>query len=303
MEDGKVLVLRCAREDMTSSVNRITGKMFYWPTSGPVSCDDWDPEQVCGNGLHGWLWGTGETDSCRYYNLPDNKWLVVEVDADDIIELQGKVKFPKGKVIFCGDRNTAVEMISTHAPPKTQVMFANVILMGSHDVALVGDHGMASAGSFGTAIAGVRGTATVGNSGTAWAGNHGKAVAGNHGSARAGVRGTAIAGDRGFAISDFNGSSLAGDFGKAISGDDGVALAGICGSAIVGNGGTANVKYGGTAQAGLNGICSAGHSGVIMIQFHLGGTCFRWITGKIGFDGLRPDVTYRLNDKGDFVVA
>jgi hypothetical protein len=91
---GKVLVFKSVKNDMTSRND------FKWPDEGEVSAPDWRPEKECGNGLHGWLWGSGD------YSLKvkdaDAKWLVLEVDTLGIVDLLGKVKFEKCKVIYCG---------------------------------------------------------------------------------------------------------------------------------------------------------------------------------------------------------
>ena len=82
---AKVLVLRACNADGTSYNG------FRWPTSGPVEAPDWKPTKKCGNGLHGLLWGVGD-----YSLVPreiGSRYLVVEVDAADVIDLGGKVKF------------------------------------------------------------------------------------------------------------------------------------------------------------------------------------------------------------------
>ena len=89
---AKVLVLRACNADGTSYNG------FRWPTSGPVEAPDWKPTKKCGNGLHGLLWGVGD-----YSLVPretGSRYLVVEVDAADVIDLGGKVKFPRGVVVF-----------------------------------------------------------------------------------------------------------------------------------------------------------------------------------------------------------
>ena len=88
------LVLRTCAADMTSYGG------FRWPESGPVSCPDWKPKPVCGNGLHGFLWGEGDGSLISWD--ADSRWLVVEVDPTTVVELKGKVKFPTGVVVFCG---------------------------------------------------------------------------------------------------------------------------------------------------------------------------------------------------------
>ena len=177
-----VLILRTCSADMSAYGG------FVWPESGPVECPDWDPEPECGNGLHGALWGEGE-GLLLDWSL-DARWLVVAVAAADIVDLGGKVKFPRGNVVYCGDRQGAAAYIQR--PGR----------------AVIG----------GTATAGDRGTATAGHRGTATAGDHGTATAGYGGTATAGYGGSATAGD--------DGTATAGDRGPAAAGDDGTAPAG-----------------------------------------------------------------------------
>ena len=193
-----VLVLRCARADMTSTNG------FRWPESGEASAPDFIATKTCGNGLHGWLWGAGGITSCNYWSDEGVRWLVVEVLAADVIDLDGKIKFPRGTVVLCGTRDQAVALITEHAPPGTAIMF-----------------GTATAGDSGTATAGYSGTATAGYSGTATAGDRGTATAGDRGTATAGYSGTATAGDSGTATAGYSGTATAGDSGTATAGDRG----------------------------------------------------------------------------------
>jgi hypothetical protein len=160
-----VLILRTCNADMTSH------RGFRWPQAGAVTAPDWDPSPRCGGGLHGLAWGEG-TGALLDWD-PDARWLVVEVPADTVVDLSGKVKFPAGTVTYAGDRQGAVDMIQAHP----------------------GAVGRAVAG--GTATAGYGGTATAGYGGTATAGYGGTATAGDGGTATAGYGGTATAGDRG----------------------------------------------------------------------------------------------------------
>ena len=103
---GKVLVLRNCKADMASHNG------FKWPESGPVECPDWNPEPVCGGGLHGLLDGNGDWSLLNKDH--DAKWLIVEVDAADLVEIdKQKCKFRRGVVIFCGDMGTAVTLVLT----------------------------------------------------------------------------------------------------------------------------------------------------------------------------------------------
>jgi len=175
LRPGRVLVLRACLADMTSFGG------FAWPRSGPVEAPDWSPRAGCGNGLHGWLWGSGDIGaSSGVHEYTDAVWLVVEVNADALVDLGGKVKFPRGVVVHAGARDEAVAMIAAHAPAGTPIMWCT---------ATAGDHGTATAGDHGTATAGDRGTATAGNGGTATAGDRGTATAGHGGTATAGEYG------------------------------------------------------------------------------------------------------------------
>jgi len=211
---GHVLCLKSVKANMEAAHNG-----FIWPKSGVCKAPDWKATKECGNGLHAFLWGSGDADLICADS--DANWLVLSVVEPTIIDLEGKVKFPECEVVFCGDRETAVSIIQEFAPSNYPVMF-----------------GTATAGNSGTATAGDRGTATAGNSGTATAGN----------------RGTATAGDRGTATAGYSGTATAGDSGTATAGDRGTATAGDSGTATAGYSGTATAGYSGTATAGLYGL-------------------------------------------------
>lgn len=86
-ESKTVLVLRTCTKDMTSYNG------FKWPTEGQVEAPDWQPTKECGHGLHGWLWGSGNWE--LKIKGEKTKWLVLEVERESIIDLDGKVKFPR----------------------------------------------------------------------------------------------------------------------------------------------------------------------------------------------------------------
>ena len=134
-----VLVLRTCAADGSSKNG------FVWPTSGAVECPDWKPTSECGNGLHGALLGEGDGRLFRWAS--DARWLVVKVLAADVIDLQGKVKFPRGEVVHCGDRLSATSYLAAKAPGRA-------IIGGT---ATAGDYGTATAGYGGTAMAGYGG--------------------------------------------------------------------------------------------------------------------------------------------------
>ena len=90
------LVLRTCAADMTAYNG------FKWPRSGHVEAPDYKPAPVCGNGLHGLAWGSGDWSNLS--SADDAVWMVVEVPTHEIIDIQNKVKFRSGNVVFCGSR-------------------------------------------------------------------------------------------------------------------------------------------------------------------------------------------------------
>jgi len=191
-----VLVLRTCDGDMRS-YNR-----FLWPENGPVAAPHWDPAPECGNGLHGLLWGEGDGSLLNWKQ--DAKWMVVRVRAADVVQIinpPGKVKFPRGEVVFCGAQQGATEYLLTAPEGRGRAISGAAVIASRHgEAATAGYKGTATAGESGTATAGESGTATAGNWGTATAGESGTATAGNWGTATAGESGTATAGKQGVLV-------------------------------------------------------------------------------------------------------
>ncbi len=177
-----VLCLRTCDAEMRSYGN------FVWPKKGKAKAPDWSSEPTYGHGLHGLLWGEGCGDLLNFDSSA--KWLVVRVRADKIVNLGGKVKFPEGTVVHCGDRKSATDYILANGAQGKSVVGAAVQNYGYRGTATAGDRGTATAGYGGTATAGDRGTATAGDRGTATAGYGGAATAGDGGAATAGDGGS-----------------------------------------------------------------------------------------------------------------
>ena len=136
-----VLVLRTCAADMSAHGG------FVWPESGPVSAPDWSPAAVCGQGLHGLLWGCGD-GSLLSWNT-DAKWLVVEVLTADVVELDGKVKFPRGQVVLVGTRFEATQYLAAR---KSGAIAGLDSVAGYGGTATAGYGGTATAGDYGTIV-------------------------------------------------------------------------------------------------------------------------------------------------------
>jgi hypothetical protein len=115
--DGKALVLRTTR--------RVDGKLlahggFAWPREIGVVVvpDSWDPRPSCGGGLHGLLWGSGNVGFLAWEGFDPQhvEWQVVEVDEVDLVHHNGKVKFPRCRIVYSGDREVASALVSRYAP-------------------------------------------------------------------------------------------------------------------------------------------------------------------------------------------
>lgn len=102
--DGKVLILKSVEPDGTSHGG------FKWPESGPVASPNWSPGPTCDSGgLFGWPWGVGigNGKTPREYD----RWLVFAAEPKDIVCFDGKVKVPRGEVIYSGDFPGALEVL------------------------------------------------------------------------------------------------------------------------------------------------------------------------------------------------
>ena len=91
---------------------------FSWPREigALVEAPDWDPENgaepgdKCGCGLHGLLDGVG--DWSLLSSAHDALWWIVGVKRAECVDLDGKVKYPRGTVVYFGGANGALNTIA-----------------------------------------------------------------------------------------------------------------------------------------------------------------------------------------------
>ena len=301
------LVLRVCNADFTSRGG------FQWPSEigAVVSAPDWKANYECGNGLHGWLHGSGDYSASDYCGSPEAKWMVLEVPSSEIIDLGGKVKFPSATVRFIGSKSDAAEFILKNDPAATADTIIGLSLtagdnrsvsVGDLGTATAGKHGTASAGEYGSASAGYRGSAFAGEDGTASAGKHGTATAGRYGSASAGKHGTATAGKHGTATAGKHGTATAGEDGTATAGKHGSATAGRYGSASAGYRGSASAGEYGTASAGRYGTAIAGDYGTASAGNRGTASAGEYGSATAGEDGTATAGEYGSASAGDYGV-
>ncbi len=181
-----VYVLRTCKADMTSHNG------FKWPKKGDVKAPDWDKKPECGNGLHGQLWGNGDPSLLNWSE--DAAWLVCKVATKDIVDLSGKVKFPKCKVVFCGDRKGATDYIIKCGADPAKVVGA--FLTGGYRATLTGGYGATlTGGDRATLTGGDRATLTGGNWATLTGGNWATLTGGDGATLTGGYWATLTGGD------------------------------------------------------------------------------------------------------------
>ena len=132
-------MLRTCAADMTAYGG------FKWKRRGVVTAPDWDPEPVCGYGLHGYLNGEGSGGELSW--AWEAVWMICAVDARQVVMVGDKAKVPRAKVVFAGTKNKALAKLQQLCPGAAVIC------------------GTATAGYSGTATAGKLGTATAGDSG------------------------------------------------------------------------------------------------------------------------------------------
>ena len=138
---------------------------FIWPleVGAVVEAPDWKPTVACGNGLHGWLWGLGSLTAARgRAGAGDSVWMALAVAAADVVDLDGKVKFPRCRIVAVADKTTIANIIAAHRPANTPVPFFGQAAAGYAGQAAAGSRGQAAAGSMGQAAVEADGLATCG---------------------------------------------------------------------------------------------------------------------------------------------
>jgi hypothetical protein len=180
MPENRVLVLRTCKREPDGRLTAHGG--FVWPESGLVASPDWNPEPICGYGLHGLLWGEGDGNLLNWDDTA--AWLVVAVDASSIVDLGGKVKFPRGEVVCRGDRKAATDYILAHGAAGKAVM--GCYLTGGNRSTLTG-------GDYSTLTGGNRLTLTGGDDSTLTGGDY-STLTGGYGSTLTGGDGSTLTG-------------------------------------------------------------------------------------------------------------
>lgn len=288
---GKVLILRTCKSDMTSHGG------FKWKRRGVVVAPDWSPVPLCGKGLHGLLWGEGDGSALDWSE--NAVWIVAKVEEDEIVDLIGKVKFPRAQVVFVGSRQGATDYILQSGGHGRSVVgcisrsgYRGTSISGYLGTSISGEHGTSISRDRGTSTSGDRGASSSGDNGTSTSGFRGTSVSGDFGASVSGNWGTSRSGCRGISVSGKCGTSTAGDDGTSTSGEHGVSISGDYGTSVSGD-------YG-TSISGIGGTCAAGERGTIKIYFLDRKFERDQKIGHVGENGIEANEKYRLNKSNDF---
>ena len=186
------LVLRCCAADMSSQNG------FIWPGVGEVAeAPDWQDNDQCGAGLHGWLYGQGDHSSSNYALSPDAKWLVVEVDLAGVRMLGGKCKFQRGTVRFVGSRSEAAAYLIANEPQAANVAVIGAVLeCGDNQQVQGGALSVLTGGNYATMTGGDSATMTGGNYATMTGGDYATMTGGDSATMTGGYRATMTGGYR-----------------------------------------------------------------------------------------------------------
>ena len=104
-DGNEVLVVRFCGRDGYVSGSRADGTIYEYrypmEVGAEIEAPDWDSAPVCGGGFHGWAWGfdLGGGKNPDYSAL----WQVYAVALGDIVLVEDKVKFRRGRLAYSGD--------------------------------------------------------------------------------------------------------------------------------------------------------------------------------------------------------
>ena len=234
-------------------------------------------------------------------------WVVLEIDELDYVEVDGKVSFVRGRVIFNGPCQRAVEFLRAKglAIPRSLNLVSvdawseivgpahSCVVAGQYSTGTVGDHGIAVVAS--GAASGGRSALVVSPYAEVETGDFGIAVSryGRH----------AVAGTGGLAWSHEGGMSKAGARGVAVVDAMGQAIVGEDGFAVARNGAEAHVDPGAIAVVDEGGTAIGATGSLLAFIYRDPKGNRRVVSGRIGDAGLAPATRYKCSDTGKIIPA
>ena len=234
---------------------------FQYPRKGKVSAPDWTPTAECGGGLHGWE--NGEGDSSAADIPPDGVWCLLKVvdSPDNLVRLDGKVKFREGTVILSGSREVVTQKLYSLAKPTRMIGLSMEC----------GDRSTLTGGNGSTLTGGDCSTLTGGNGSTLTGGNGSTLTGGDYP--------TLTGGDY---------STLTGGYLSTLTGGDYSTLTGGDVSTLTGG-------YCSTLTGGNDSTLTGGNDSTLIWKIW-DGSRYRITCAYVGEDGIKPNVPYTIED-------
>jgi hypothetical protein len=301
-EKHRVLLLRTNTADMKSYGG------FTWPEKGWCEAPDWDPTPECGHGLHGLLWGEGKALLLGW--VDNAKWLVVEADARELVDLEGKVKVPKAYVLHVGDQVSATQYLygnggrgyCIHGLTLTggyESMLiggdGSVLTGGNRSTLTGGDESTLTGGDESTLTGGYESTLTGGYGSTLTGGDESTLTGGDESKLVGGDWSTLTGGDES-TLAGGNRSTLAGGNRSTLTGGDESTLTGGDESTLTG--GDESTLAGGnrsTLAGGYGSTLTGGDYSTLIFRWH-DGNRVRFVVAYVGEDGIEAGKPYRCAD-------
>ena len=253
----KRLILRNCNPDGTSKNG------FKWNTEiGAVNtCPDWIDNNECGNGLHGWLDGIGDSTVSDYNSSP--LWLVAEVEKFN--DCGGKVKFQSCTVVFTGSMSECSNYLLSQGIRGPIIGLTGDYSEGGDYSSLIAvGKRMQSSGNYSTQTAGWGSTQKAGSSSTQTAGSWSTQTAGSWSTQTAGDFSTQKAGDYS--------TQTAESYSTQKAGDKSTQTAGYNSTQTAGDESTQTAGYYSTITCGNNCKVTAGLHSVVIHRFWFEGT-------------------------------
>jgi hypothetical protein len=276
---------------------------WHWPVQGEATVEDVVRGMPHPRNLTVLALPTSRGEKLHFQ--PWAHWVILEIAETDYVEDGDTVKFTKGSVVFNGPNRDAAEYLRKRGLPVPRSI--NLVSVDAWSDLKAGDWAIGVAGMHSTVRVGDNGVAFC--SGDASAGDYGL-VTSHFGEVTVGDWGCAITRDGPMARGGKRSLVSCGEFGEAHAGDSGVAIASSYGRAVAGERGlaiardhsNAHVDRDGIALVDQEGTASGSAVGAILIFVYQSATGRRVAIGKIGENGLLPNVKYCVDDSGTIRV-
>ena len=272
-----VLVLRTVKADGTSHGG------FQWPleVDAVAEAPDWKPLGECGNGLHGLVNAEGN------WSLLDwgfeAKALIVEVEKSTVIELNGKVKFPRAVVKQVTTLTAAICALACDGERIARRVAEMVAEIGTADA---GNSSQLAASGDSSQLAASGDSSQLAASGY----SSQLAVSGDYSQLAASGNSSKLA-----ASGDYSQLAASGDYSQLAASGNSSKLAASGNSSKL----AASGDYSTVIAAAPNCIAKTGANGAIALAWHDGDRP-RIAVGYVG-EGLNADTWYLLDKDGQFV--